>query len=234
MHTPTRYFRIALIFAFVTCFVGATLVMQARSSRPPWLDGSPIEYFTGSLLWMLSIICLLMAGRHGVGLLRRLFWIAGCATLAVLAIDEFFEFHEKLESNDIANDDWPKIFAWIATAGVLIAVMRLEGSSRLACWSLFVGYVFHATYLVAEIGDGEFFHIPFATRTGLKWTEELSELIFLSSYLIGFALTCMSAYGAAAESEAGAGRTRRGRKGKVRGRSGEKLPPDVRAEEYWH
>ncbi len=36
-------------------------------------------------------------------------------------------------------------------------------------------------------GDGEFFKLPFEPNA-LAWWEEISELLFLSSYLVGFVL----------------------------------------------
>ena len=49
--------------------------------------------------------------------------------------------------------------------------------------------------MLVELGDGEFFRIPFGTRETLKWFEEFFELFFLASYFFSFVLIHMSQYG---------------------------------------
>ncbi len=53
--------RIGLILLFFASYIVSATVFQLRSETPPWVDSSPIEYFTGGLLWMSSLISLLMA-----------------------------------------------------------------------------------------------------------------------------------------------------------------------------
>ncbi len=48
------------------------------------------------------------------------------------------------------------------------------------------------------MGDGEFFTLPFERNT-LRWWEEISELLFLSSHLVGFVLIHLGGSDAATE-----------------------------------
>lgn len=77
-----------LSLLYVGCFVASALTLQVRSPVQPWMAGAPIESFTAALLWMLSLIALLIANRRFPRIASTLFWVGGCAALAVLAIDE--------------------------------------------------------------------------------------------------------------------------------------------------
>ena len=39
--------QIGLILLFFAAYIVSASVFQLRSKTPPWVDGSPIEYFTG-------------------------------------------------------------------------------------------------------------------------------------------------------------------------------------------
>ncbi len=68
----------------------------------------------------------------------------------------------------------------------------MEEPSLTARRAIFTGYLFHSLYIVVELGDGEFFRIPFLSIRLLKWSEEFFELFFLASYLLAFVLIHMS------------------------------------------
>ena len=52
---------LAIPGAFIICFIIAAIYLQVTSPIPPWRDGTPLEYFTGGLLWMLGMFCMLNA-----------------------------------------------------------------------------------------------------------------------------------------------------------------------------
>ena len=72
-------------------------------------------------------------------------------------------------------------------AAVLYTIVRMERPSRFAAGAIILGYVFHTVYIFVEMGDGDFFTLP-VERNALRWWEEISELLFLCSYLVGFVL----------------------------------------------
>lgn len=115
-----------------------------------------------------------------------------CAALSVLAMDEIFAFHERPEQQGLFNDDYFKVICWLATAFVFRLVFRMEEPSLTARRAIFTGYLFHSLYILVELGDGEFFRIPFLSVHLLKWSEEFFELFFLASYLLAFVLIHMS------------------------------------------
>ena len=102
-------------------------------------DRSPIEYFTGGLLWMLSVLCLLLALSPQQGQRTLFFWIAGCVVLSILAIDEAMAGHEWVEKHWYINDDYPKIVLWILTLKVLYTIYGKASPWPLLVIELIVG-----------------------------------------------------------------------------------------------
>ena len=50
------------LMLYLACFIGCSVVFQLDpDAKPPSIDGSPIEYFTGTLLWVSSILSLVIA-----------------------------------------------------------------------------------------------------------------------------------------------------------------------------
>ncbi len=170
---------------YLVLLVSAAVVIQLASSIPASKEGSPFEFFTTGLLWMLSLVSLFSALRAASTRREVFFWLAASAALAILAIDEAFALHERSERSGI-DDDIVKVVMWVAVPFVLVYLVRMVQASRLVRVAFAVGYVFHSLYIFVELGDGELFDLPF-TIGKLKYAEELFELLFLSCYLYAFA-----------------------------------------------
>ena len=170
---------------YLVIFAIVGLVAQALGSISAEQEGSPLEYFTSGLLWMLSLVALLSALQALPQTSKSLFWFASSAALAALAIDESLGIHERTERIGV-NDDLAKIAMWVLVPLVLARVAKL-GGNRTVRNAFIVGYVLHACYLLVEVGDGEFFQLP-VSNARLKSAEEIFELLFLSCYMFGFAL----------------------------------------------
>ncbi len=154
-----RRLDILTLLAFVAVIIFIAVRFQILSGISPSNESSPLEFFTRGLLWMLSLTCLLIANRYRSW--KLVFWLAGCAALAALAIDERFEFHEQTGRRGWFDDDWFKIVSWAGAAVVLYLIVRMEQPSRFAIGAIILGYVFHTLYIIVEMGDGEFFTLPF-------------------------------------------------------------------------
>jgi hypothetical protein len=178
-----------LPWAFIACFVLSALLAQLTSDIGPWNDRSPIESFTGGLLWMLSVLCLLNALSPPQGKRSLIFWLAGCVVLSILAIDEAMQGHEWVEKHWYINDDYPKIVLWILTLKVLYTIYGKASPYLMLKYIFIFGYIFHSFYILFEISDGEFYDVSeVLDQYQAKWGEELSELFFLSAYWLGFFL----------------------------------------------
>jgi hypothetical protein len=179
--------RLSLLLLFLACYALCAGFFQARSETPPWEDGSPIEYFTSGLLWMLSLIGLLIADTQPRWHWRFFFWLASSAAFAVLAMDEIFQFHEQT-GRVAGDDDHSQVIQWVGAGAVLSFIDRIERPTRRARWAIFVGFFFHSLYMLVEIGDGDYFRLPVGRQPIMGWVEEFLELFALASYFVGFTL----------------------------------------------
>ena len=172
-----------VVAGYLAVLVAVALVSQVVSTIPAEREGSPIEFFTSGLLWMLSLVSLLSALRELPNVRQGLFWFAISAALAALAIDEALGVHERTETYGF-NDDIAKIVMWLLVPFVLARVAQL-GGSRAVRNAFIVGYALHTLFLFVEVGDGEFFQLPISNDR-LKSAEEVFELLFLACYMFGF------------------------------------------------
>ena len=158
-----------VIGIFITGFLGSTSILQLWEDTPPWYGRSAIDLMNGSLIWMLSVLALLCALQRLSRPNLDFAWLLGSAAPALVAIDELFEFHERTENVGI-DDDRGKIFL-VLCAGIGVAAIiwieRLRGITR--AW-LCAGYCLHIPYLMADIGDGDFFEMPFISLDALRVT----------------------------------------------------------------
>lgn len=188
------YPRMSILLLFLACYFASALFLQidARNTVPPWEDGSAIEEFTGGLLWMLTLLALLVAEKHHASGLpgsrwRTLFWLAGCAAAAVVAIDELFAFHEyTADPGSLGDDDYVKWLMYLGAAVALVSIAWVERPPRRVIAAFAVGFLFNSLYALVEFGDGDSFRIPYATLDQLRWAEEIFEFLTLASYMVGF------------------------------------------------
>lgn len=179
--------RTGLLLLYFASYIASSAFFQLRSEVPPWVDGAPIEYFTGGILWMSSLIGLLMAGLLIGRGWRGWLWLGVSAGLAFLALDELFTFHEQT-SKFLGNDDHVKVLLWLFAGGVLYLVDRFDISSLKTKSAFIIGYVIHGLYLLSDVGDGDYFSIPLISMSQLRWTEEYLELFSLTAYCMGLIL----------------------------------------------
>ena len=133
------------------------------------------------LLFMSSMVCLLIASESSFIDQRVIFWVLGSVALAFLGIDERFSFHERTEGF-LINDDHIKLVLWVICSGALLQICRMETKDRNVILLFCLGYFFHAMYLVVQLGDGDYFRLPYFSKSVLRWMEEMFELTMLTLY----------------------------------------------------
>lgn len=177
---------IFFICGFLICFVAAGIVSQVYSGIHPTKDYSPLDYFTGGALWAASALALVMALSYLQRPFRMICWLGGCMGLSLLAIDEFMGMHEATQ-DIVGDDDHSKVALWAIMPFALFTVWRLERPGTLIGAVFLLGFALQTLYLTVDIGDGDYFTLPVALAT-LQWTEDISELFFVSTYLGAFLL----------------------------------------------
>lgn len=175
-----------IILGFFAAYLAATIVFQAISKIPPWVDGSPVDIMTGSMIWTCCIIALMMAilTHHQAWL--SMIWLGGSAALGLVALDELFAMHE--HAAKIRDDDDPKIvMALIAGVGLYVLVKAQQVTGR-PLYLLIAGFVVHCLYLLSDLGDGDFFDVTLGNPDALRVIEECLEFTAMSFYLAAFVL----------------------------------------------
>lgn len=177
---------LSLLLLFYVVFLMCAILLQLRSGESPSRPGTVFDIFSGSILWMLSISSILIATLRFNSKPKFLLWLAISAAAGALAIDEIFEFHEKT-TRIVGDDDYFKIISWLIAGIGSYILYAVERPTKKIALVFVTGYLFHTLYLVVDMGDGDFFSLPFST-TVLIWAEEILETLALQGYLAGFLL----------------------------------------------
>ena len=177
---------VVLLLLFFVVYVLLTIVMQIRSEEPPSKSGTVFDQLTGNMLWVASIMALLISTLRFQSIPKFLIWLGISVAVALLAIDEVFEFHERTKSV-VGDDDYIKILIWLIAGIGAYILYRIEQPSKSVVYAFILGYLFHTLYLIVDMGDGDFFSLPFSRNVSV-WAEEFFELFFVQSYLLGLIL----------------------------------------------
>jgi|GEM_PF-5072674 len=176
----------AMILIFFAVYILGAVLFQHVSKIPPWEDGSPVDILTGSMIWVVSVISLLMAAinldRAGLSMI----WLAGSAALGLVALDELFGLHE--HAAKIRDDDDPKILMAIGAGIALFVLVRVQRVRGLPLSLLIAGFFLQCLYLLSDLGDGDFFDVRFGHPDVLRVVEECLEFSAMACYLAAFML----------------------------------------------
>lgn len=183
---------IYLLLLFYLVYLICAILLQIRSNKPPSAGGCAFDVFTGSLLMIISLIAIIIATQLYDNILKLLFWLVVSTSAGALAIDEWFEFHEYTDRTfggwwAFGEDDYIKIALWLSACVGIYILYKVEKFSPKILFVLLIGLLFHSIYLITDMGDGEFFTLPFSNKV-LMWTEEIMELLFVKSYLAAILL----------------------------------------------
>jgi hypothetical protein len=172
-----------LLLGFFFVFDVCAIILQALSGEAPNHHGSVVDLFTGSILWMASIIALLTAVMRYPDIKKFMLWLAVCAGAAALAIDEMFEIHEQTLYL-FGDDDYIKFAIMLVALTGLIMLYQMEKPAKQVIQLFAVGFFYHCGYLIIDFGDGDFFQLPFSNST-LYLAEEVFEMLAVQTYFSG-------------------------------------------------
>jgi hypothetical protein len=172
-----------LLLGFFIVFDFCAITIQIISGEAPNEHGTVVDMFTGSILWMASMIALLTAFMRYPDTKKFLLWLAVCAGAAALAIDEMFEIHEQTIYL-VGEDDYIKFVIMLAAVAGMVLLYKTEKPSKDVIRFFAIGFMFHCCYLIVDFGDGDLFRLPFMDST-LYWAEEIFEMLAIQTYFAG-------------------------------------------------
>ena len=148
--------------------------------------GSPIvntwvgEYSSSAAI-ALCIVALIFVRNVTQDRRTRLVALAIAGVFTVLALDDIFSIHERMN-----NDDYLAVFLWVVAGTVLLVLLRLERPDRTATVALCTGLLLHGLAALADGADGGIFTFSMITPIECAWTQEIFALAYLSLYIVGF------------------------------------------------
>ena len=175
-----------LLFGFFAVFNISAVIIQNLSGEAPNAHGTIVDMFTGSILWMASMVALLTAVKRYPDIQRVFLWLGVSAGAAAFAIDEMFEIHEQTIYM-FGEDDYIKIAMMLFALSGLILLYRMERPSRQVIQLFAFGFLLHLCYLAVDFGDGDFYQLPFSIDS-LYWAEEAFEILAVQTYFAGLAV----------------------------------------------
>jgi hypothetical protein len=179
-------FLLWLLLLYYAVYIACAILLQLESGELPSTPGTAIDKLTGSLLWMMSIVAILLAVQRLGSPLKILLWLTVSAAAGALAIDEVFEFHERTKSI-VGDDDYIKIVFWACAAIGSYVLYKVEKPTKTVAIVFISGFLFQTLYLLVDTGDGDFYSLPIPIAI-LHWMEEILETLAMQGYLAGLLL----------------------------------------------
>ena len=179
-----------LLLGFFIAFDISAVIIQNLSGEAPNAHGTKVDMFTGSILWMASMIALLTAVLRYPDIKRFALWLAVCGGAAALAIDEMFEIHEQTVYI-VGEDDYIKIVMMLVAVTGLYLLYTIEKPSKKVIQFFAVGFMLHLCYLTIDFGDGDFFQLPISDDVSY-WAEEIFEMLAIQTYFAGLIVFYMT------------------------------------------
>jgi len=185
--TGEDLFRVVWALFCVTFLISAVL-LQIAEHEPPTKSGTVVDQFNSTLLWVASVLALVIATERPRPVWKVAFWLGATATFAALAIDEVYEFHEETRLS-LGEDDYAKMLFWLAGVFGAFLICRVARPTREVVGALVLAVACQSLWLLADMGDGDFFTLPIP-RPNLLWSEELLEILASQCALSALLLHC--------------------------------------------
>ncbi len=175
------------ILLYLLAFVLCAFAFQSVSDVPAFQDGSALEVFVAGVLWMSSLVCLLVVERRRTAGFRRAVWLSATAGFFLMAIDETFMLHELVaEATEQSTNDHMQVVQLGVAGASLYLLDRIERLPHSARMAFVIGFALHLAYIVTEVGDGDYFQMPWVEDYYPVWVlGEYFEFLAVTVYFLG-------------------------------------------------
>lgn len=152
---------------------------------------SPAEYVNGVAFGLTALVALVIAHQHPLRSIAKVFWWAIALALLTLAANEIFDIFERM-NRAWADDDYVDLITLIITPFGLYFACVIEPVPPISVRAMKCGFAFQCISDLFDLGDGRLYDIQLFEHGLVETLTELSELIFIETYLFGLGCLLLS------------------------------------------
>jgi hypothetical protein len=151
---------------------------------------TPAEYLNGVALGLGTLICLVIAHQHPLRSIARVFWWAVALVLLTLAANETFDIFARMDR--AWGDDYVDLITLILTPFGLYLACTIEFVPPVSVRAMKCGFAFQCLSDLLDLGDGRLYNVQLFNRNLVETLTELTELVFIETYLFGLGCLLLS------------------------------------------
>jgi hypothetical protein len=152
---------------------------------------SPAEYLNGVAFGLSALVVLVIAHQHPLRSVARVFWWMIALGLLTLAANETFDIFARV-NRAWADDDYIDLITLIITPFGLYFACMIEFVPPISVKAMKCGFAFQCISDLFDLGDGRLYHVQLFNRSLVETLTELSELVFIETYLFGLGCLLLS------------------------------------------
>lgn len=152
---------------------------------------TPAEYVNGVAFGISALVALVIAHQHPLRSIAKLFWWAVALGLLVHAANETFDILARM-NRAWADDDYFDLITLIITPFGLYFACVIEFVPPISVRAMKCGFAFQCLSDLFDLGDGRLYDVQLFNHGLVETLTELSELIFIETYLFGLACLLLS------------------------------------------
>lgn len=152
---------------------------------------SPAEYLNGIAFALTALVVLVIAHQHPLQSIARVFWWTVALGLLTLAANETFDIFARVD-RAWADDDYIDLITLIITPFGLYFACVIETVPPISVRAMKCGFAFQCISDLFDLGDGHLYDIQLFNHSLVETLTELSELIFIETYLFGLGCLLLS------------------------------------------
>jgi hypothetical protein len=152
---------------------------------------TPAEYLNGVAFGLSALVVLVIAHQHPLRSVGRVFWWVVALGLLTLATNETFDILARVD-RAWADDDYVDLITLIITPFGLYFACVIEFVPPISVRAMKCGFAFQCISDLFDLGDGRLYDIQLFSHSLVETLTELSELIFIETYLFGLGCLLLS------------------------------------------
>lgn len=169
-----------VIFFILDCWIAAELFDRTSTSE------TAAEYANGLAMGLGALIAFVIARQYPLVSAQRVFWWSAAIALVALGANEAFDIFERM-GRAWAEDDYSDLVFLLLTPIGLYAACSLDDIPPISVKAMKLGFLFQCISDLIDLGDGDIYTIALFNRNLMEVLTELSEMIFIETYLFGLA-----------------------------------------------